>query len=828
MTLQQGTRYGATKHTQPSLAVRQQCEVTRPKAGTVDKAGATLRQAAGSVPPCLVSRGPQHQESREYVAPDKRIQTEGQTQSKLADHLQISYRASQPADNHTITGIGGIDYTRAPSQQSIRGDSARPSSRESYKENMAPPDADEYEKYRREIETLKAEIGTLQYRMQTSESEKEIALSQQSNRVEQARRREQEEAQQRRLAETQKAAADERAEAARAEAEAAKESAEADRKALERRARQAEDEARLLQEQVEDLESARDEAARVADKKVADLQMQVAALQSSLHEAGEESRTRDAALQQAQAQVADRDTRVSELEADVLRLKAHSGDAETMEIIRAELSEQVQHIRALEATNRNQLAELKHLRATSRAVEVVEEEKRSLVRRVEAAEDLERELAEERLQRQRLEDERLAWTTYLEREGGEDMRFDSPEELARALAEERLRSVAHLERVGALQAELSAQQAAVQSLEDDRANLRAEIEEARASADAASADKARMRIERQRALAVKEVEYLRAQLRTFDVEDETMQPEQHDEARATRVRELEAVVDEYKTEVQKLHADLTAAEQQTPSAAPPSTPQTGSKRQRPDSDEASDEVSAAAAEQIGQLTRKNRKLQEEATEAQTRAALLDKDLAGLRTQLAAARKQSATRVLSLRSNPTADHEAVKRTTLEALRRENDELLASLHGRNKANRASSVAYVPSSVLTAMERQVAAAQAETASAQKSARRLKEVWASKSHEFKEAIFSTLGWTVTFIPNGKMRVESTFFPSQTDEHENSIIFDGERGTMKVGGGPKSPFARRISDQIGFWVREKGCIPGFLAALTLEFYEEHNNKAES
>ena len=80
----------------------------------------------------------------------------------------------------------------------------------------------------------------------------------------------------------------------------------------------------------------------------------------------------------------------------------------------------------------------------------------------------------------------------------------------------------------------------------------------------------------------------------------------------------------------------------------------------------------------------------------------------------------------------------------------------------------------------------------------------------------------TVTFIPNGKMRVESVFNPSTTDEHEKSIVFDGERGTMKVSGGPQSPFAQRIADQIQFWVRDKGCIPGFLAALTLEFYEEH------
>ncbi|KAL6414442.1 uncharacterized protein AUP68_00965 [Ilyonectria robusta] len=51
----------------------------------------------------------------------------------------------------------------------------------------------------------------------------------------------------------------------------------------------------------------------------------------------------------------------------------------------------------------------------------------------------------------------------------------------------------------------------------------------------------RLRLERQRVLAVKEVEYLRAQLKTFDTEDETLQPEQFDQARIMRVQELEDV-----------------------------------------------------------------------------------------------------------------------------------------------------------------------------------------------------------------------------------------------------------------------------------------------
>ena len=74
----------------------------------------------------------------------------------------------------------------------------------------------------------------------------------------------------------------------------------------------------------------------------------------------------------------------------------------------------------------------------------------------------------------------------------------------------------------------------------------------------------------------------------------------------------------------------------------------------------------------------------------------------------------------------------------------------------------------------------------------------------------------------DGKMRVSSFFYPSTSDD-ENSIVFDGERGTMKISGGPESAFAVKIGDQIKFWVKERGSIPCLLAALTLEFYEEAN-----
>jgi mitotic spindle assembly checkpoint protein MAD1 len=371
-----------------------------------------------------------------------------------------------------------------------------------------------------------------------------------------------------------------------------------------------------------------------------------------------------------------------------------------------------------------------------------------------------------------------------------------------------------MEKLGEIQAQLAESDSTIKSVESERSNLNAQLEKLKTASAPVSADKARARLERQRILAVKEVEYLRAQLKTFDAEDETFEPEKVDQERSERVSQLEQLVDQYKTEVQSLHTELSSIE--PASIGGVSQPAVGSKRKNAED---------AESEQIGELNRKRRKLADDLSKAQTRLQVVEKENSVLQSQLQAAQSQNKTRVLSLRSNPTSDCEAIKVATLHALRAENKQLLSQLQ---KAHRNPSFAVIPASQLAAAKREVEDAQKETASAQKSARRLKEVWASKSQEFKEAIFSTLGWTVTFMPNGKMRVESLFYPSTSDEHENSIVFDGERGTMKVSGGPQSEFAKKINNNIQFWVREKGCIPGFLASLTLEFCEETTGVAKS
>jgi mitotic spindle assembly checkpoint protein MAD1 len=653
------------------------------------------------------------------------------------------------------------------------------------------------------MDELKAEVKTLKYTIDNHKQEEELAKLRHESELRDARRKAEDDFNKKQAAEAEKAKAVRQYEALQKEVTELKGAAANEKAALERRLRETEESKRLLEEEIEDIKSEREESIRGIERKSSELETRNATLQRTVEELQQDSDRREALLQDTQQKLADKDTAYGALEAEVLRLKAQGGDADTLGVIKRELSEQVAHIKKLEVTNREQAAEIKHLKQIHKSVEVVEEEKRSLQRKLDATDGLENELGEARIQRQRLEDERLSWTAYLQSEAGSDgqLEFDSPEALARALVAERLQTATLVERIGGLEPELSSKDSLIQSLEAEKSKLAAEIEKLKASGGSGSS-KAQLRLERQRALAVKEAEYLRAQLKAFDSED-TIFSENVDKSNVQRIQELEDMVDQYRQEVQTLHGELATRETQPAPAAEP----TGTKRPRDDSDD---------NERIGQYARKNRKLQDELTTLQTSNKLLQKELSVTKERLTSASQASKTRILSLRSNPTSDCEAIKQSTLEALRKENADLLLRLEA------SGPLTTVPASSLAASQHAITAAQEALASEKKRNDRLMKVWGAKSSEFRQLVISLLGWDVVFMKDGKMRVTSFFYPSKGDD-ENSIVFDGEKGTMKISGGPESAFAVKIADQIKFWVKEKGSIPCFLAALTLEFFDEAN-----
>jgi mitotic spindle assembly checkpoint protein MAD1 len=141
-------------------------------------------------------------------------------------------------------------------------------------------------------------------------------------------------------------------------------------------------------------------------------------------------------------------------------------------------------------------------------------------------------------------------------------------------------------------------------------------------------------------------------------------------------------------------------------------------------------------------------------------------------------------------------------------------------------------VPAASLDRQRLQIEDRDATIASRDKSLARLKDVFRAKGLEFKETVFSLLGWSLNFQPNGRVKAKSMFYPKSVkrkgeegEGEEHFIEFDGENGTMKVSGGPQSEFAKEIRGLIEFWVDGKGQVPCFLAAMTLEFFEKYGEE---
>lgn len=593
--------------------------------------------------------------------------------------------------------------------------------------------------------------------------------------------------------------------------------------ALEKKVRSLQEQNQSLREDVDEGQNALSSLDRQYKHQLQDIESRHSTLQKTLSDLRADLDLKSGALQNTQDRLAKKEAEAGHLESENLRLKAQAGDSDTLAVIKRELSEQVTHIRRLETTNREQSTELKHYKRMHRAVEIVEEEKRVLERKIGLMDDLRKELHEARVRRQVLEDERQSWTSYLQSQtDNEEIGFDSPEAVARALMQERLETASLVEKLGRVQPELSEKDEIISSLEEERNKIQAKMEKLRSSGAGAGAGDPRVkaRLERQRTLAVKEVEYLREQLRTFDSEEQTYTDNQFDAQKTKRIQDLEGLVDQYRQELQAVNESLSKFElqsafqmhhqnqqQQQQSQRPSISP-----RKRPREDEESDDT-------LGSLSRKNRSLQNTLSTLQTANATLTADLAAAKSTLHSLQTDSRTRILTLRNNPTDTHLSMRQAEIDGLRAENSALLARFVP--SASTTAPVELVPVHSLNNARAEVHALEAKLAEREKRMLRLKQIWSLKSLEFREAVASLLGWRMDFLPNGRFRLTSLFRlgcrgedggeegDGDGDGEETGLVFDGETGTMKIAGGPGSVFGREVRPLIRFWVEERKEIPG-------------------
>jgi mitotic spindle assembly checkpoint protein MAD1 len=310
------------------------------------------------------------------------------------------------------------------------------------------------------------------------------------------------------------------------------------------------------------------------------------------------------------------------------------------------------------------------------------------------------------------------------------------------------------------------------------------------------------KLERQKLLNAKEIEYLRELLKIIDPITPAKaavvaalphaQHEEMEEQLRQRVKQLEEAVATREAQLRERHGEATSAKRPRPSSlrsptrSPPRSPPPHS------------------------LENENARLLAHTKTLEGRVCALE---AELQQQQRLQAKRQQLRVLQLRTNFASADQAIKQETLDALRRENEALLAGASGAG--------ASVPRAVFERQVHDQLQLEAKVDQLTKRMTRLRELYARKSCDILLIISKFFGYSVEFLPSAvnpqdltslRIKLTSKYLG---DAH---LIIDVHSKLLKASG--LDEFRELCGRLVASWVKGKDQIPCFLGALNLSLYD--------
>lgn len=201
------------------------------------------------------------------------------------------------------------------------------------------------------------------------------------------------------------------------------------------------------------------------------------------------------------------------------------------------------------------------------------------------------------------------------------------------------------------------------------------------------------------------------------------------------------------------------------------------------------------------------------------------------------------KVLEFRDSPDRVEHAIRSATLERLRSENEALLRRLRDLERGQQGHDrQALVPRESLETARADIEKLKEEVLQKEKLMKRITQVCrspdspleqrtliancvqavAEKADALRLAVQKLLGFQLSFLESGRIRVTSVYAPSK----DRSLAFDPWPG------GPM-PFKlvsamdeqvmslEEVRRSVGFWLEGRASLPGFMASLTMSLYEE-------
>ena len=217
-----------------------------------------------------------------------------------------------------------------------------------------------------------------------------------------------------------------------------------------------------------------------------------------------------ASFRETQQRSSAHEVEIENLRNDIVRLEGASRDLDSLQVLKRELSQQLVTLKVLETTNKKLTEEAKKLRELGKNYEVLEEQKASLESKLSMMEVIREELSEKELQLTILRNEKKAWSAFLEDNEGSLGGLNSPQEIAHALMEAKVEKAELVERLGRVEPELVERDEIIERAEKEKEEVKNELGKVVESYKKLHTSRAR--IERNRQLALREVQMLRDQL----------------------------------------------------------------------------------------------------------------------------------------------------------------------------------------------------------------------------------------------------------------------------------------------------------------------------
>jgi mitotic spindle assembly checkpoint protein MAD1 len=232
--------------------------------------------------------------------------------------------------------------------------------------------------------------------------------------------------------------------------------------------------------------------------------------------------------------------------------------------------------------------------------------------------------------------------------------------------------------------------------------------------------------------------------------------------------------------------------------------------------------------------------EEEAEKDREKIEELEQTLFELRGEIGAGRHvPPGVRVLSLCENPAQNWADLRQAALDRLKSENTALLQRLStleptstadAKPAAAQGTEEQLVPRASWAAVCEEKAQLEAELKQRDKRMLRLRQVFAAKTAEFREALAAILGVKVAFYDNGQVRVTSQYdlgaaFVFQPAPKDGAGGGGGGARMQLVAQGEGGP--QELPQLMRNWVEMEQSIPCFLASVTLECYDKWKREQE-